>query len=76
MTASIDNKNITKKYNRCFNCSKKLGVLSYDCRCDNKFCVKCRLPESHTCTFNFKESGRNQLAQSLIHVVGEKIIKI
>lgn len=75
MTAPINKENTGKKP-RCFNCSKKLGILNYDCQCSNKFCAKCRLPETHNCTFNFKDSGRDKLANNLVQVVGEKVIKI
>ena len=39
---------------RCFNCNKKLGLLPYDCKCGNLFCIKCRYPEIHKCNYDFK----------------------
>lgn len=37
---------------RCSYC-KKSTVLEFKCRCDNIYCIKCRMPEVHKCTFNF-----------------------
>ncbi|KAH6761278.1 hypothetical protein C2S51_018227 [Perilla frutescens var. frutescens] len=39
-------------------CTKKLGLLSFVCRCGGGFCNKHRLPEAHACTFDFKEAGK------------------
>ena len=43
--------------NRCTYCKKKIGVidlLSSKCRCGDTFCLRHRLPEQHSCTYNFK----------------------
>ena len=58
---------------RCFNCNKKLGLLSFDCKCNEKFCTKCRYPEEHNCTYNHKEYQRNILEKTLPKVVAIKV---
>ena len=43
----------TSKKKKCFNdgCNKKTSKIIGDCNyCNNKFCDKHRLPESHNCT--------------------------
>ena len=61
---------------RCFNCNKKLKLINYSCKCEHIFCIKCRLPENHKCTFNFKLNEKERLNKTLIKVVAEKVIKI
>lgn len=34
---------------RCFGCSKRVGLLGFECRCTHLFCAKCRMPENHNC---------------------------
>lgn len=65
---------IVKK--RCYNCNKKIKLVEYACRCEEIFCQKCRMPESHNCTFDYKNNGKIQLAQNLPQVKCDKVIKI
>ena len=43
-----------KKKMKCFNCKKKLGLLKFDCKCENKFCANCVQPEIHKCLFKYR----------------------
>jgi predicted nucleic acid binding AN1-type Zn finger protein len=61
---------------RCFNCNKKIKLIGYDCKCLNHFCSKCRLPEIHNCTYNFRLKGKEILQNNLIKVTASKINKI
>jgi len=47
-----------------------------ECSCSKKFCLKCRHPEDHICSFNFKEKGITELVKNNPIVVGEKVVKI
>ena len=34
----------------CTCCGKNVGIIPFKCNgCHREFCVKCRLPETHTC---------------------------
>ena len=63
---------------KCSFCKSKLKIINYNCRCSetNKYCSKCRLPENHNCTYDFKTHSKKQLKKILIKVECEKIIKI
>ena len=61
---------------RCYHCNKKIKLIEYACRCNEIFCQKCRMPESHNCTFDYKNKGKTQLAQNLPLVKCDKVIKI
>jgi hypothetical protein len=60
--------------NRCACCSKKLTLSDFACgKCQIRHCGTHRLPEAHTCSHDFKASGREQLSQQLVRVVNDKI---
>ena len=61
---------------RCTHCKKKMGIMEFTCKCEKKFCNKCLMPELHSCTFDFREAGKNSLKKNLVKVVHEKVIKI
>ena len=62
---------------KCHHCRKKIKGIEFDCKCNNnKFCVKCRYPETHNCDFNYKTHQKNKLQKELIKVVPEKIVRI
>jgi predicted nucleic acid binding AN1-type Zn finger protein len=50
------------KKNRCFldGCGKKLKLTDMACRCQNRYCQKHRLPESHTCSWNPRSADEMQ----------------
>jgi predicted nucleic acid binding AN1-type Zn finger protein len=61
---------------RCTFCRTKT-VMEFACDCKGgPFCVKCRLPEVHTCTLDFQSRGKAQLEQSLVKVEASKVAKI
>lgn len=67
-----------KKTPRCCapECNKKIGLLSFECKCGLSFCVKHKLPEVHNCTFNHKNDGIISLKQKLVKVSSNKVIPI
>ena len=38
----------------CNQCNKKIGLMSFTCKCENNFCIKHRFPDSHDCSFDYK----------------------
>ena len=69
-------KSKTKKP-RCFHCKGKLGPVKFECKCSTKkLCIKCRLPESHNCQYDFKKESRQFLENKLVKVTHDKVIKI
>jgi len=63
---------------RCVVCIKKVGLLGFSCSCSDKniFCGVHRLPENHSCNFDYKTKGKDSLSSKLIKVENEKLIKI
>ena len=58
---------------KCFHesCRSKLKLYDLSCRCDHRFCTKHRLPEFHSCSYDFKKEKIN-----LQKVVADKVIRI
>lgn len=52
-----------KKGNRCFICNKKVGLVTFTCKCStiNLFCSKHRMPESHSCTYDWIKDAKVKL---------------
>ena len=57
---------------KCFfeNCKSKLKLYDLSCRCDHRYCTKHRLPELHSCSYDYKTKIQ------LERVVADKIIRI
>ena len=80
---SINKDKIKKEKSKsivCNNCGKKKKrkrtILLFECRCGNKFCNECLLPENHKCPINYKEIGKKELKKNNPKVDYEKIIHI
>lgn len=60
---------------KCNNCKSKLTLIEREltCKCNKKFCTKCRLPETHKCKYDYEKEGREQLKSKLIKVCNNKI---
>ena len=75
-----ENKSSVKKFKkkkiRCVVCNKKLGINPFVCKCEQNFCGLHRHPESHKCTYNFKEEGLKKLYKNLVKVGPTKIAVI
>ena len=67
-----------KKTPRCCarDCNKKIGLISFECKCGLSFCGKHKHPEDHECSYNHKHDAIISLKQKLIKVDGNKIIPI
>jgi predicted nucleic acid binding AN1-type Zn finger protein len=55
------------------NCGKKLGLMSFECRCKHSFCAKHRLPEQHECKFDHKSFGKSIIEKNNEKIVADKI---
>jgi hypothetical protein len=51
---------------RCTQCKKKLGCMSYKCKCEKLFCITHLHAEAHACTFNYQDDGKAILTKNMI----------
>jgi hypothetical protein len=64
-----------KKKNRCnhSDCTKKLGLIPFGCKCGGNFCANHRHIDTHDCTYDHKADYRRRLEETMPKVVADKI---
>jgi hypothetical protein len=57
----------TQMGNRCCHggCKKKLSLTDFPCKCGKKHCAAHRIPEVHSCSYDFKQSQRDILLKTM-----------
>lgn len=65
-----------KKKTRCTKCKINVGCIGFPCRCGGIFCSTHRYANEHSCTFDYKEHGAEEIRKNNPQIVGEKIQKI
>lgn len=60
---------------RCLKCKKKT-LLTFNCKCLGKFCMNCKIPEIHMCSFDYKKEQRDKLEKLNPAITNMKISKI
>ena len=60
---------------RCSKCKKKT-LLTFNCKCLGKFCMNCKIPEIHLCSFDYKKEQRDKLEKSNPVITNMKFPKI
>jgi hypothetical protein len=63
-------------FERCWVCTKKVGLLGFACRCGYKYCGLHRYPEDHECAADFRGQDRKKLAAANPQVAPQKLGKI
>uniref|UniRef100_A0A6B2LTE6 AN1-type domain-containing protein n=1 Tax=Arcella intermedia TaxID=1963864 RepID=A0A6B2LTE6_9EUKA len=59
------------------SCNKRIGYTGYTCHCGSTFCATHRYAKEHNCTFDYKTTGRQELAKRNNNSAGfSKIIKL
>lgn len=51
-------------------CKRKLGLTDFDCKCGVRYCATHRLPEAHSCSYDYKSFGKTLLEKQLVKVDG------
>ena len=66
-----------QKRKRCYfeTCKKKLTLTNSVCRCKQRYCSLHRLPESHDCSYNFKNES-NKAFMKRVGLGGGKKCKL
>lgn len=59
----------------CAKCKKKT-LLNTECKCKKTFCLKCRAPEDHACSFDYQAEFQEKLKRDNPVIVGEKLEKV
>ena len=64
------------KKKRCDVCRKKVGLTGFDCRCGGHYCSLHRYSDTHECTFDYIEHGKEQIRKQNPVVDGDRVRRI
>lgn len=53
-------------------CKRKLPLTAFACRCSLYYCDEHRMPEDHSCSYNFYEENQKRLKENLSSIVFTK----
>lgn len=65
-----------KKKTKCAKCRANVGVIAFPCRCGGIYCGTHRYASEHSCNFDYKEHGAEEIRKNNPQVIGEKLQKI
>jgi hypothetical protein len=57
-------------------CNKKLSLTDFACKCKQFYCAAHRFSDLHSCTFDYKATGKELLTRQLTEVRGSRLEKI
>ena len=57
-------------------CKKKIDMMPFTCKCGKKFCIKHKNPQSHCCSYDYKNHMKQNLEISLVKAIKRKVEEI
>jgi hypothetical protein len=57
-------------------CKKKISLVDFACKCTKIYCSAHRAPETHSCTFDYKQEQKKNLLQYMSTAVISKKIEV
>ena len=71
-------KDISNNINICNyeGCNRRLKLTDIECKCNQVFCKIHKYPDSHNCTYDYKENNKKQQRIDEMKCVSNKIPKI
>lgn len=63
------------KPTRCFFCKKKQMIL-VDCSCKYSFCLSHRMPEDHSCSFDYLTKSKDDITKLNPKILPAKVEKV
>jgi hypothetical protein len=73
-----ETKEEAKRPKRCqhADCNKKLVLTDFACKCKQFYCAAHRFSTAHSCSFDYKATGKDQLTKQLAEVKASRLEKI
>jgi len=60
-TSQVMQSSQVKQSKRCSQCTKKLGIMEYICKCEKRFCISHLQPQEHSCTFDYRKEASKEI---------------
>ncbi len=67
---------VQENTNKCWHCSKKVGMVKVPCKCSFVFCPKHRHAEAHECTYDYFAENQQRIAKNNPTIAHEKMEKM
>lgn len=67
---------LQKDFTKCWKCSRRIGLLGFECKCKYKFCGMHRYAEQHDCNYNYKKHEIKKLRMMNEGIENQKLRKI
>ena len=71
--AKLSAEPVKEKKKRCGCCNKKLGLVTFPCKCGGEYCPVHRLSSDHNCSFDYREDSKKYLSSNLVKLTAKKI---
>uniref|UniRef100_A0A6C0D787 AN1-type domain-containing protein n=1 Tax=viral metagenome TaxID=1070528 RepID=A0A6C0D787_9ZZZZ len=53
-------------------CKRKLPLTAFTCRCNLYYCDQHRMPEDHSCSYNYFEENQKKMKENLSTIIFKK----
>jgi hypothetical protein len=63
-----------KKKSRCFQCRKRITMISFTCKCGKTLCVSHQSPHSHGCVYDYQTEIRKKIEMTNPKVVPSTLV--
>ena len=57
---------------RCGCCRKKLGLVSFPCKCGGSYCAEHRADMIHNCSYDYKSEQKQALSTLMVKIESKK----
>jgi hypothetical protein len=57
---------------RCGSCKKKLGLVSFACKCGGSYCAEHRADTIHNCSYDYQSEQKQCLSTMMIKIEAKK----
>lgn len=64
VSSKLPSRNKKDKKEKCHKCNKKLLLIHFTCKCNNKFCIKHQSAHSHNCSYDIKKEKKDEIKKN------------
>lgn len=63
----------SKTIQRCGSCKKKIGLVTFSCRCGGVYCAEHRADTTHNCSYDYQSENKSKLSTVMLKISTKKI---
>ena len=58
---------------KCTLCKKKIGLIIFECKCKNNYCMNHRFRENHNCSYDYTQEEQEEFIKNNPKLIPNKI---